>query len=179
MGGCTNQVDVNESIENQIRNLQANIAINEIKINDQKKAIEKLNLQITQGETDLKTNHFQYNEEQLKEKASSLLKKKQDKKLAQDNLNLLEKLNQNNKVNVSKLQTKLEIMRNTENVSDINKIMKKGKGEQIDELKENIKNQEKLNNQEKEIERIIDSGNKYDPRSPQNVEEYLNQILEN
>ena len=62
------------------------------------KEIEVINNQIIQGESDLKTNQFQFSEEQLKEKARVIISLKKDKKNAKEKLDMLEKLNQNSKL---------------------------------------------------------------------------------
>jgi len=91
---------------------------------------------------------------------------------------MLEKLNQNSKINKSKLEIELETIRNTENYRQINDIMNdQGKVEDIDRIKRNKENQKKMDDKHKIISNILDSGNKYDEDIPNNEEDYLNSLL--
>ena len=99
------------------------IEINKVKIEGMQKKIENLDSQIKQGENDLVQNKFSYSETELKTKAKQIYELKKDRQRLEKQVETSTAYNDNLKNNLSKIENKIEELRNAGTIMEGNDVM--------------------------------------------------------
>ena len=154
------------------------IEINKVKIEGMQKKIENLDSQIKQGENDLVQNKFSYSETELKTKAKQIYELKKDRQRLEKQMETSTAYNDNLKNNLSKIETKIEELRNAGTIMEGNDVMN-GMDDlnTADILQKNIEGMmREVQNQDENL-RILKNGEQAMNEGLGNFDDYMNSLL--
>ena len=154
------------------------IEINKVKIEGMQKKIGDLDSQIKQGENDLVQNKFSYSETELKTKAKQIYELKKDRQRLEKQVETSTAYNDNLKNNLSKIETKIEELRNAGTIMEGNDVMN-GMDDlnTADILQKNIEGMmREVQNQDEHL-RILKNGEQAMNEGLGNFDDYMNSLL--
>ena len=154
------------------------IEINKVKIEGMQKKIGDLDSQIKQGENDLVQNKFSYSESELKTKAKQIYELKKDRQRLEKQMETSNAYNDNLKNNLSKIETKIEELRNAGTIMEGNDVMN-GMDDlnTADILQKNIEGMmREVHNQDENL-RILKNGEQAMNEGLGNFDDYMNSLL--
>ena len=154
------------------------IEINKVKIEGMQKKIENLDSQIKQGENDLVQNKFSYSETELKTKAKQIYELKKDRQRLEKQVETSTAYNDNLKNNLSKIETKIEELRNAGTIMEGNDVMN-GMDDlnTADILQKNIEGMMREEHNQDENLRILKNGEQAMNEGLGNFDDYMNSLL--
>lgn len=154
------------------------IEINKVKIEGMQKKIGDLDSQIKQGENDLVQNKFSYSETELKTKAKQIYELKKDRQRLEKQVETSTAYNDNLKNNLSKIETKIEELRNAGTIMEGNDVMN-GMDDlnTADILQKNIEGMMREEQIQEQNRRILDNGNQAMNEGLGNFDDYMNSLL--
>ena len=154
------------------------IEINKVKIEGMQKKIEDLDSQIKQGENDLVQNKFSYSESELKTKAKQIYELKKDRQRLEKQVETSTAYNDNLKNNLSKIETKIEELRNAGTIMEGNDLME-GMNDlnTADILQKNIEGMMREEQNQDEHLRILKNGEQAMNEGLGNFDDYMNSLL--
>lgn len=154
------------------------IEINKVKIEGMQKKIENLDSQIKQGENDLVQNKFSYSETELKTKAKQIYELKKDRQRLEKQVETSTAYNDNLKNNLSKIETKIEELRNAGTIMEGNDVMN-GMDDlnTADILQKNIEGMMREEQNQDENLRILKNGEQAMNEGLGNFDDYMNSLL--
>ena len=154
------------------------IEINKVKIEGMQKKIENLDSQIKQGENDLVQNKFSYSETELKTKAKQIYELKKDRQRLEKQMETSNAYNDNLKNNLSKIETKIEELRNAGTIMEGNDVMN-GMDDlnTADILQKNIEGMMREEHNQDENLRILKNGEQAMNEGLGNFDDYMNSLL--
>ena len=154
------------------------IEINKVKIEGMQKKIENLDSQIKQGENDLVQNKFSYSETELKTKAKQIYELKKDRQRLEKQMETSNAYNDNLKNNLSKIETKIEELRNAGTIMEGNDVMN-GMDDlnTADILQKNIEGMMREDQNQDENLRILKNGEQAMNEGLGNFDDYMNSLL--
>ena len=154
------------------------IEINKVKIEGMQKKIENLDSQIKQGENDLVQNKFSYSESEIKTKAKQIYELKKDRQRLEKQVETSTAYNDNLKNNLSKIENKIEELRNAGTIMEGNNVMN-GMDDlnTADILQKNIEGMmREVQNQDEHL-RILKNGEQAMNEGLGNFDDYMNSLL--
>ena len=154
------------------------IEINKVKIEGMQKKIGDLDSQIKQGENDLVQNKFSYSETELKTKAKQIYELKKDRQRLEKQVETSTAYNDNLKNNLSKIETKIEELRNAGTIMEGNDVMN-GMDDlnTADILQKNIEGMMREEHNQDENLRILKNGEQAMNEGLGNFDDYMNSLL--
>lgn len=154
------------------------IEINKVKIEGMQKKIENLDSQIKQGENDLVQNKFSYSETELKTKAKQIYELKKDRQRLEKQVETSTAYNDNLKNNLSKIENKIEELRNAGTIMEGNDVMN-GMDDlnTADILQKNIEGMMREEQNQDENLRILKNGEQAMNEGLGNFDDYMNSLL--
>lgn len=154
------------------------IEINKVKIEGMQKKIGELDSQIKQGENDLVQNKFSYSESELKTKAKQIYELKKDRQRLEKQVETSTAYNDNLKNNLSKIETKIEELRNAGTIMEGNDVMN-GMDDlnTADILQKNIEGMMREEQNQDEHLRILKNGEQAMNEGLGNFDDYMNSLL--
>ena len=154
------------------------IEINKVKIEGMQKKIENLDSQIKQGENDLVQNKFSYSETELKTKAKQIYELKKDRQRLEKQVETSTAYNDNLKNNLSKIENKIEELRNAGTIMEGNDVMN-GMDDlnTADILQKNIEGMMREDHNQDENLRILKNGEQAMNEGLGNFDDYMNSLL--
>ena len=154
------------------------IEINKVKIEGMQKKIENLDSQIKQGENDLVQNKFSYSETELKTKAKQIYELKKDRQRLEKQMETSNAYNDNLKNNLSKIENKIEELRNAGTIMEGNDVMN-GMDDlnTADILQKNIEGMMREEHNQDENLRILKNGEQAMNEGLGNFDDYMNSLL--
>ena len=154
------------------------IEINKVKIEGMQKKIENLDSQIKQGENDLVQNKFSYSETELKTKAKQIYELKKDRQRLEKQMETSNAYNDNLKNNLSKIENKIEELRNAGTIMEGNDVMN-GMDDlnTADILQKNIEGMMREDQNQDENLRILKNGEQAMNEGLGNFDDYMNSLL--
>lgn len=154
------------------------IEINKVKIEGMQKKIENLDSQIKQGENDLVQNKFSYSESELKTKAKQIYELKKDRQRLEKQVETSTAYNDNLKNNLSKIENKIEELRNAGTIMEGNDVMN-GMDDlnTADILQKNIEGMMREEQNQDENLRILKNGEQAMNEGLGNFDDYMNSLL--
>ena len=154
------------------------IEINKVKIEGMQKKIGDLDSQIKQGENDLVQNKFSYSETELKTKAKQIYELKKDRQRLEKQMETSNAYNDNLKNNLSKIETKIEELRNAGTIMEGNDVMN-GMDDlnTADILQKNIEGMMREEQNQDEHLRILKNGEQAMNEGLGNFDDYMNSLL--
>ena len=154
------------------------IEINKVKIEGMQKKIENLDSQIKQGENDLVQNKFSYSESELKTKAKQIYELKKDRQRLEKQVETSTAYNDNLKNNLSKIENKIEELRNAGTIMEGNDVMN-GMDDlnTADILQKNIEGMMREEHNQDENLRILKNGEQAMNEGLGNFDDYMNSLL--
>ena len=158
------------------------INTNNRNITQYEKEISNYDIQIKQGEDDIKLNQNIYNEFEMKSKAKKLFDIVKDRERTQKLLDSVRAYNETLKNNLAMIKAKIEEERNKQSIEESNQLMKKlGKENTAEVLQSNVNNLMVENLKADENKKILDNGNRAinSDLGILNEEDYLKKLLGN
>ena len=154
------------------------IEINKVKIEGMQKKIGDLDSQIKQGENDLVQNKFSYSETELKTKAKQIYELKKDRQRLEKQMETSNAYNDNLKNNLSKIENKIEELRNAGTIMEGNNVMN-GMDDlnTADILQKNIEGMMREEQNQDENLRILKNGEQAMNEGLGNFDDYMNSLL--
>ena len=154
------------------------IEINKVKIEGMQKKIGDLDSQIKQGENDLVQNKFSYSETELKTKAKQIYELKKDRQRLEKQMETSNAYNDNLKNNLSKIENKIEELRNAGTIMEGNVVMN-GMDDlnTADILQKNIEGMMREEQNQDENLRILKNGEQAMNEGLGNFDDYMNSLL--
>ena len=154
------------------------IEINKVKIEGMQKKIGDLDSQIKQGENDLVQNKFSYSETELKTKAKQIYELKKDRQRLEKQVETSTAYNDNLKNNLSKIENKIEELRNAGTIMEGNDVMN-GMDDlnTADILQKNIEGMMREDHNQDENLRILKNGEQAMNEGLGNFDDYMNSLL--
>ena len=154
------------------------IEINKVKIEGMQKKIGDLDSQIKQGENDLVQNKFSYSETELKTKAKQIYELKKDRQRLEKQMETSNAYNDNLKNNLSKIENKIEELRNAGTIMEGNVVMN-GMDDlnTADILQKNIEGMMREEQNQDEHLRILKNGEQAMNEGLGNFDDYMNSLL--
>ena len=154
------------------------IEINKVKIEGMQKKIGDLDSQIKQGENDLVQNKFSYSETELKTKAKQIYELKKDRQRLEKQMETSNAYNDNLKNNLSKIENKIEELRNAGTIMEGNDVMN-GMDDlnTADILQKNIEGMMREDQNQDENLRILKNGEQAMNEGLGNFDDYMNSLL--
>ena len=154
------------------------IEINKVKIEGMQKKIGDLDSQIKQGENDLVQNKFSYSETELKTKAKQIYELKKDRQRLEKQMETSNAYNDNLKNNLSKIENKIEELRNAGTIMEGNDVMN-GMDDlnTADILQKNIEGMMREEQNQDENLRILKNGEQAMNEGLGNFDDYMNSLL--
>ena len=163
----------------KLRNkMMSTIEINKVKIEGMEKKIQDYDEKIKQGENDLVQNKFSYSESEIKMKAKQIYDLKKDRQRVEKQMQTSTAYNDNLKNNLSKIETKIEELRNAGTIMEGNQIMD-GMDDlnTADVLQKNIEGMMREEQIQEQNRRILDNGNQAMNEGLGNFDDYMNSLL--
>lgn len=156
------------------------IQVNDIKIAKSLKELEKIEAQIKQGENDIKQNQYSYSDSEKQTKVKKLIDLQKDRAREQKSLDALRTYNETLKNNLTMLNSKIEEVRNAQQIKEGNDLMKElGSLDTGETLRQNIENVMMENQRQVDIIKIMQNGNNAlnSDLGIQNPDDYLKSLL--
>lgn len=156
------------------------IQVNDIKIAKSEKELEKIEAQIKQGENDIKQNQYSYSDSEKQTKVKKLIDLQKDRAREQKSLDALRTYNETLKNNLTMLNSKIEEVRNAQQIKEGNDLMKElGSLDTGETLRQNIENVMIENQRQEDNIKIMQNGNNAlnSDLGIQNPDDYLKSLL--
>ena len=156
------------------------IQVNDIKIAKSEKELEKIEAAIKQGENDIKQNQYSYSDSEKQTKVNKLIDLQKDRAREKKSLDALRTYNETLKNNLTMLNSKIEEVRNAQQIKEGNDLMKElGSLDTGETLRQNIENVMMENQRQVDIIKIMQNGNNAlnSDLGIQNPDDYLKSLL--
>ena len=156
------------------------IQVNDIKIAKSEKELEKIEAAIKQGENDIKQNQYSYSDSEKQTKVKKLIDLQKDRAREQKSLDALRTYNETLKNNLTMLNSKIEEVRNAQQLEEGNDLMKElGSLDTGETLRQNIENVMIENKRQEDNIKIMQNGNNAlnSDLGIQNPDDYLKSLL--
>ena len=182
--GCLCVDDRGEDAVSKLTSLKGRvmttIQVNDIKIAKSEKELEKIEAQIKQGENDIKQNQYSYSDSEKQTKVKKLIDLQKDRAREQKSLDALRTYNETLKNNLTMLNSKIEEVRNAQQIKEGNDLIKElGSLDTGETLRQNIENVMMENQRQVDIIKIMQNGNNAlnSDLGIQNPDDYLKSLL--
>ena len=182
--GCLSADDRGEDAVSKLTSLKGRvmttIQLNDIKIAKSEKELEKIEAQIKQGENDIKQNQYSYSDSEKQTKVKKLIDLQKDRAREQKSLDALRTYNETLKNNLTMLNSKIEEVRNAQQIKEGNDLMKElGSLDTGETLRQNIENVMIENKRQEDNIKIMQNGNNAlnSDLGIQNPDDYLKSLL--
>ena len=156
------------------------IQVNDIKIAKSEKELEKIEAEIKQRENDLKQNQYSYSDSEKQTRAKKIIDLQKDRAREQKSLEALRTYNETLKNNLTMLNSKIEEVRNAQQIKEGNDLMKElGSLDTGETLRQNIENVMLENQRQEDNIKIMQNGNNAlnADLGIQNPDDYLKSLL--
>ena len=182
--GCLSADDRGEDAVSKLTSLKGRvmttIQLNDIKIAKSEKELEKIDAQIKQGENDIKQNQYSYSDSEKQTKVKKLVDLQKDRAREQKSLDALRTYNETLKNNLTMLNSKIEEVRNAQQIKEGTDLMKElGSLDTGETLRQNIENVMIENQRQEDNIKIMQNGNNAlnSDLGIQNPDDYLKSLL--
>ena len=182
--GCLSADDRDNDAVSKLTSLKGRvmttIQVNDIKIAKSVKELEKIEAAIKQGENDIKQNQYSYSDSEKQTKVNKLIDLQKDRAREQKSLDALRTYNETLKNNLTMLNSKIEEVRNAQQIKEGNDLMKElGSLDTGETLRQNIENVMMENQRQVDIIKIMQNGNNAlnSDLGIQNPDDYLKSLL--
>ena len=182
--GCLSADDRGEDAVSKLTSLKGRvmttIQLNDIKIAKSEKELEKIEAAIKQGENDIKQNQYSYSDSEKQTKVKKLIDLQKDRAREQKSLDALRTYNETLKNNLTMLNSKIEEVRNAQQIKEGNDLMKElGSLDTGETLRQNIENVMMENQRQEGNIKIMQNGNNAlnSDLGIQNPDDYLKSLL--
>jgi len=182
--GCLSADDRDNDAVSKLTSLKGRvmttIQLNDIKIAKSEKELEKIEAQIKQGENDIKQNQYSYSDSEKQTKVKKLIDLQKDRAREQKSLDALRTYNETLKNNLTMLNSKIEEVRNAQQIKEGNDLMKElGSLDTGETLRQNIENVMMENQRQEGNIKIMQNGNNAlnSDLGIQNPDDYLKSLL--
>ena len=182
--GCLSADDRDNDAVSKLTSLKGRvmttIQLNDIKIAKSEKELEKIEAAIKQGENDIKQNQYSYSDSEKQTKVNKLIDLQKDRAREQKSLDALRTYNETLKNNLTMLNSKIEEVRNAQQIKEGNDLMKElGSLDTGETLRQNIENVMMENQRQVDIIKIMQNGNNAlnSDLGIQNPDDYLKSLL--
>ena len=182
--GCLSADDRDNDAVSKLTSLKGRvmttIQVNDIKIAKSEKELEKIEAQIKQGENDIKQNQYSYSDSEKQTKVKKLIDLQKDRAREQKSLDALRTYNETLKNNLTMLNSKIEEVRNAQQIKEGNDLMKElGSLDTGETLRQNIENVMMENQRQEGNIKIMQNGNNAlnSDLGIQNPDDYLKSLL--
>ena len=182
--GCLSADDRGEDAVSKLTSLKGRvmttIQLNDIKIAKSEKELEKIEAQIKQGENDIKQNQYSYSDSEKQTKVNKLIDLQKDRAREKKSLDALRTYNETLKNNLTMLNSKIEEVRNAQQIKEGNDLMKElGSLDTGETLRQNIENVMIENQRQEDNIKIMQNGNNAlnSDLGIQNPDDYLKSLL--
>ena len=182
--GCLSADDRDNDAVSKLTSLKGRvmttIQVNDIKIAKSEKELEKIEAAIKQGENDIKQNQYSYSDSEKQTKVNKLIDLQKDKAREQKSLDALRTYNETLKNNLTMLNSKIEEVRNAQQIKEGNDLMKElGSLDTGETLRQNIENVMMENQRQEGNIKIMQNGNNAlnSDLGIQNPDDYLKSLL--
>ena len=182
--GCLSADDRDNDAVSKLTSLKGRvmttIQVNDIKIAKSVKELEKIEAAIKQGENDIKQNQYSYSDSEKQTKVKKLIDLQKDRAREQKSLDALRTYNETLKNNLTMLNSKIEEVRNAQQIKEGNDLMKElGSLDTGETLRQNIENVMMENQRQEDNIKIMQNGNNAlnSDLGIQNPDDYLKSLL--
>lgn len=182
--GCLSADDRDNDAVSKLTSLKGRvmttIQVNDIKIAKSEKELEKIEAAIKQGENDIKQNQYSYSDSEKQTKVKKLIDLQKDRAREQKSLDALRTYNETLKNNLTMLNSKIEEVRNAQQIKEGNDLMKElGSLDTGETLRQNIENVMIENQRQENNIKIMQNGNNAlnSDLGIQNPDDYLKSLL--
>lgn len=182
--GCLSADDRDNDAVSKLTSLKGRvmttIQLNDIKIAKSEKELEKIEAAIKQGENDIKQNQYSYSDSEKQTKVKKLVDLQKDRAREQKSLDALRTYNETLKNNLTMLNSKIEEVRNAQQIKEGNDLMKElGSLDTGETLRQNIENVMIENQRQEDNIKIMQNGNNAlnSDLGIQNPDDYLKSLL--
>ena len=182
--GCLSADDRDNDAVSKLTSLKGRvmttIQVNDIKIAKSEKELEKIEAAIKQGENDIKQNQYSYSDSEKQTKVKKLIDLQKDRAREQKSLDALRTYNETLKNNLTMLNSKIEEVRNAQQIKEGNDLMKElGSLDTGETLRQNIENVMMENQRQEDNIKIMQNGNNAlnSDLGIQNPDDYLKSLL--
>lgn len=182
--GCLSADDRDNDAVSKLTSLKGRvmttIQVNDIKIAKSEKELEKIEAAIKQGENDIKQNQYSYSDSEKQTKVKKLIDLQKDRAREQKSLDALRTYNETLKNNLTMLNSKIEEVRNAQQIKEGNDLMKElGSLDTGETLRQNIENVMIENQRQEDNIKIMQNGNNAlnSDLGIQNPDDYLKSLL--
>ena len=182
--GCLSADDRDNDAVSKLTSLKGRvmttIQLNDIKIAKSEKELEKIEAQIKQGENDIKQNQYSYSDSEKQTKVKKLVDLQKDRAREQKSLDALRTYNETLKNNLTMLNSKIEEVRNAQQIKEGTDLMKElGSLDTGETLRQNIENVMIENQRQEDNIKIMQNGNNAlnSDLGIQNPDDYLKSLL--
>ena len=182
--GCLSADDRDNDAVSKLTSLKGRvmttIQVNDIKIAKSEKELEKIEAAIKQGENDIKQNQYSYSDSEKQTKVNKLIDLQKDRAREQKSLDALRTYNETLKNNLTMLNSKIEEVRNAQQIKEGNDLMKElGSLDTGETLRQNIENVMIENKRQEDNIKIMQNGNNAlnSDLGIQNPDDYLKSLL--
>ena len=182
--GCLSADDRDNDAVSKLTSLKGRvmttIQVNDIKIAKSVKELEKIEAAIKQGENDIKQNQYSYSDSEKQTKVKKLIDLQKDRAREQKSLDALRTYNETLKNNLTMLNSKIEEVRNAQQIKEGNDLMKElGSLDTGETLRQNIENVMIENQRQEDNIKIMQNGNNAlnSDLGIQNPDDYLKSLL--
>ena len=182
--GCLSADDRDNDAVSKLTSLKGRvmttIQVNDIKIAKSEKELEKIEAAIKQGENDIKQNQYSYSDSEKQTKVNKLIDLQKDRAREKKSLDALRTYNETLKNNLTMLNSKIEEVRNAQQLEEGNDLMKElGSLDTGETLRQNIENVMMENQRQEGNIKIMQNGNNAlnSDLGIQNPDDYLKSLL--
>ena len=182
--GCLSADDRDNDAVSKLTSLKGRvmttIQVNDIKIAKSVKELEKIEAAIKQGENDIKQNQYSYSDSEKQTKVKKLVDLQKDRAREQKSLDALRTYNETLKNNLTMLNSKIEEVRNAQQIKEGTDLMKElGSLDTGETLRQNIENVMIENQRQEDNIKIMQNGNNAlnSDLGIQNPDDYLKSLL--
>ena len=182
--GCLSADDRDNDAVSKLTSLKGRvmttIQVNDIKIAKSEKELEKIEAAIKQGENDIKQNQYSYSDSEKQTKVNKLIDLQKDRAREQKSLDALRTYNETLKNNLTMLNSKIEEVRNIQQIKEGGDLMKElGSLDTGETLRQNIENVMIENKRQEDNIKIMQNGNNAlnSDLGIQNPDDYLKSLL--
>lgn len=182
--GCLSADDRDNDAVSKLTSLKGRvmttIQLNDIKIAKSEKELEKIEAAIKQGENDIKQNQYSYSDSEKQTKVNKLIDLQKDRAREQKSLDALRTYNETLKNNLTMLNSKIEEVRNIQQIKEGGDLMKElGSLDTGETLRQNIENVMMENQRQEDNIKIMQNGNNAlnSDLGIQNPDDYLKSLL--
>ena len=182
--GCLSADDRDNDAVSKLTSLKGRvmttIQVNDIKIAKSEKELEKIEAAIKQGENDIKQNQYSYSDSEKQTKVNKLIDLQKDRAREKKSLDALRTYNETLKNNLTMLNSKIEEVRNAQQIKEGNDLMKElGSLDTGETLRQNIENVMIENKRQEDNIKIMQNGNNAlnSDLGIQNPDDYLKSLL--